>query len=132
MVKPDWSAVVPGVMVGTAIVLPCAVLSVVLTTDDTSPNWALLFQFIILAGFLSAGFVSGRRRSDTPMLHGTYAALGSWVIMQTFGTVRRLAAGDSVAWLAYPAVGLLAATCGVMGALAGDWVRRRRRRTHAA
>ncbi len=118
----------PGVATGTGIVLPAAILSLLLADRDTSLNWALVFQFVILVGFASAGFVSGRRRSDTPMFHGIAAALGCWIILQTFGAIRRLIADEAVSLATYPAVALLAATCGVVGALTADWTRRRARR----
>lgn len=119
---------IPGIATGTGIVLPAAILSLLLADRETSLNWALVFQFIILLGFASAGFVSGRRRSDTPMFHGIAAALGCWIILQTFGAIRRLIADETVSLAAYPAVALLAATCGVVGALTADWTRRRARR----
>lgn len=120
----------PGVLAGTSIIVPAAILSLLFADEDTNLNWALVFQFVILLGFAVAGFVSGRRRSDSPMLHGTYAALGCWVIVQTFGAMRRIASSDDIAWTSYPAVALLAAACGVMGAVVGDWHRRRLRRSH--
>jgi hypothetical protein len=127
----DWSAVIAGMVAGTAIIIPSALLSLLFVDSSSSLNWALVFQFVILGGFGVAGFVSGRRRSDTPMLHGTYAALGCWIIVQTFGAVRRLSEGQDVAWASYPAVALLAATFGMAGGLLADWHRRRTRRLSA-
>ena len=87
---------------------------------------ALAFVFLALTilGFIVAGFGAGRMRSDTPMAHGLVSAVVCWAVVQGFGVLKRLAQGDSVNWVALPVLAIIAATCGVLGALFADWYRR--------
>ncbi len=107
------------------IVVPSAILATLLVSDGSSTAWSLLFGVLTLVGFIVAGFGAGRLRSDTPMAHGAAAAVVAYAVLQVFGLVRRLAAGDSINWLSYPLTALLAATMGIIGALFAEWYGRR-------
>ena len=121
----DWGVVRQGAIAGLVLIIPAALLSAIATSSDSNTNLAFLFSFLILIGFSIAGFVAGSRRSDTPMMHGAAAAVACYVVVQLFGLLRRLAAGESVNFLTYPLAVLFAATCGVAGAVLADWNRRR-------
>ncbi|MFT7601262.1 MAG: hypothetical protein ACI8TP_004213 [Acidimicrobiales bacterium] len=121
----DWPVVRFGAGYGLALIIPAALISAVLASSDSSSNLAFLFSFLILIGFVVAGYVAGNRRTDTPMMHGAAAALSCYVVVQLFGLLRRLAAGDDINLFTYPLAALFAATCGVAGAVFADWNRRR-------
>lgn len=125
----DWPVIRAAATAGLIIIIPAAVLSEVLVGDGGAANWAFLFWFVILIGFVIAGFGAGARRSDTPLMHGATAALVAYVVVQLFGFIKRLIAGETINVFTYPLMALLSATCGVAGAVFADWNRRRNIRT---
>ena len=72
-----------------------------------------------------AGFVAGRLRPDTPMLHGALGAGLAFVAAQAFGLVLTALRDEPISWVAVPLTALLAVSVGVAGALASDLVHRR-------
>lgn len=107
------------------IVIPAAILSAVFVDNSSANLWSFLFAFIVLLGFFIAGFGAGRLRNDTPMMHGSIAAMACYLVVQLFGTVRRIAQGDSINLVSYPLMLMIAATCGVAGAVFADWSARK-------
>lgn len=126
MPRLDWTVIRTAATAGLLVVIPAAVLAELLVgdTDETS-GWQLLFFAITLLGFVIAGFGAGRLRSDTPMAHGAAAAAVTWVVVQVFGTARRLLADEPVSWLALVFAAMLAVTAGIAGGAFADWFRRR-------
>ncbi len=125
----DWTVIRSSATVGLLIVVPAAVISDLLF-DRTDALWlSLLFAIATLLGFMAAGYAAGRQRTDIPMSHGAMAALVCYAVVQVFGTIKRLLAGEEVNVLAYPFIAMIALTCGLAGALLADWHVRRTRRT---
>jgi hypothetical protein len=122
----DWTVIRTAATAGLIVVIPAAVIAeLVLGDTDATSGWRLVFFAITLLGFVIAGFGAGRLRSDTPMAHGATAAAVTWAVVQVFGTARRLAAGESVSWLAIVFAAMLAITAGIAGGAFADWFRRR-------
>lgn len=116
-------AVAVGAGVALAICVPAAILAQVLdragTIDDDS-SWLLVLFVVILLGMGIGGYVAAVRRLDAPLTNGAVAALSAYLLVQTIGAVRLLAAGDDVTWAAIPFFALLAAAAGMAGGLVAD------------
>ncbi len=125
MPKIDWLTIRTSATAGLIIIIPAAVLSVIFVGENGSSGWSILFVVAILLGFFIAGFGAGRLRDDTPMMHGSLAAMACYVVVQIFGAVRRLATGDPINLISYPLVLMIAATVGIAGALFADWSARK-------
>ena len=120
----DWTIIRTAATGGLIIIVPGAFLSRLAFQDGPQAvTW--LFLFLVLSGFGVAGYIAGRLRQDTPMLHGSISALLAFAVAQVFGIVSALARGDSISWIAIPLTALLAAMFGVAGSLASDVVHRR-------
>lgn len=128
MVNLDFTVIRTAATAGLLVIVPSTILAE-LVNDDTAnggPRRLLAFLFLALTllGFMIAGFGAGRMRSDTPMAHGIVAAVLCWAVVQGFGILKRLAQGDDIPWVALPVLAIVAATCGLFGALFADWYRR--------
>lgn len=124
----DWTVIRTAATGGLLVIIPGAfVSSVLLNNDATGLSW--LFLCIVFVGFGVAGFVGGRLRPDTPMLHGALGGLLAFVVTQVFGLMTVLSRGGSVVWIAIPLTALLAISLGVGGALLSDIMHRRTVRT---
>ncbi len=123
--KIDWLTIRTAATAGLIIIIPSAILSTVLIGENGSFAWSALFAFLILLGFFVAGFGAGRLRSDTPMMHGSIAAMSCYAVVQIFGIGRRLVAGESINPVSYPLFLMIAATCGIAGAVFADWSARK-------
>ncbi len=110
------------------IVVPAALIAQFLRSTAVG-GLAWLFLFIVLVGFVVAGFGAGFLRSDTPMKHGAISAIVAYVMIQIFGAVWRLARGEDINPITYPLLALMAGSFGLVGGLFGDWHRRRTQRT---
>ena len=130
MASLDWAAIRTAVLVGLALIGSVAVVASVATDDP--PGWAVwAFVLVAAVGFVAAGGVAGWARSDRPMIHGLTAAGLTVLVLLAVGVAR---GGDDGRGYSYAAAGvavLIAASCGVAGAVGADWLRRRaaRRRT---
>lgn len=125
----DWNVIRSAAATGLLIIVPAAVVSALIFDENSDSSWAILFGFVVLTGFVTAGYLAGAKRSDTPMMHGAAAALACYVVVQLFGLLRRLAAGDDINLISYPVSALFAATFGVAGGVFADWNRRRQLRS---
>ncbi|MGH1494179.1 MAG: hypothetical protein ACRBK7_33110, partial [Acidimicrobiales bacterium] len=112
---------------GLIIIVPGAFLAALLLTGG-SAAWAWLFLALVLIGFVVAGYVAGRLRDDTPIIHGAVSALIAFVVAQAFGIATTAARGGSISWVTIPLTALLAISMGVVGSLVSDRVRRRQAR----
>lgn len=126
-----WTVIARATLLGVAVIaIPALVASALIDTGASGPlPW--LFLTVAMAGFLAAGWVAGKAQQATPMLHGGVAALATYAIVQIGGAIRRIADGEDLEVIAVAVTALLALSCGVGGALAADWVRRRRQATSA-
>lgn len=125
MASLDWAAIRRAVVVGLAVIGPALVVAS-LATDDP-PAWAVwAFLAVAVCGFLAAGAVAGRARSDIPMIHGMTAAGLTALILLIVGAIRGAIDDGGFNLVAAGFAVLVAANCGVAGALGADWLRRRR------
>ena len=124
----DLRAVAAGAGAALAIAVPAAILAQVLdeagTVDDNS-SWLMVLFVVILLGMGIGGHVAADRRLDAPLTNSAVAAIAAYLLVQTIGAVRLLAAGDQVTWAAIPFFALLSASAGMAGGLVAD--RRARR-----
>jgi len=127
----SWTVVARAALIGSAVVAAPAVVASALL-DDASGSITWLFLVLALAGFLAAGWTAGQTDGATPMLHGALAALATYAVVQIAGVIRRIVGGDDVEVVAVGVTALLSLCCGVGGALAADWFRRRRMASDAA
>lgn len=124
----DWTVIRTAATGGLLVLVPGALGATVLFKDPPAAlTW--LFVGLVLGGFTVAGYVAGRLRPDTPMLHGAISGLLAFLVAQLFGLVVLLANGDRIVWVAVPLTALLSASFGVAGALLSDLVHRRTIRT---
>ncbi len=124
----DWTVIRSSALAGLMIVVPAALIAQFLRSTAVG-GLAWLFLFIVLVGFVVAGFGAGFLRSDTPMKHGAISAIVAYVMIQIFGAVWRLARGEGINPITYPLLALMAGSFGLVGGLFGDWHRRRTQRT---
>ncbi len=125
----NWSVVRTAAASGLVIVIPLTILSLVVLDDDSSSYAKLGFFGLTMFGFAAAGYGGGKLAPHAPMAHGAFGAAGTYVVIQTFGVLRRLISGDEINAIGYPLQALIAAGCGIFGAAFADWVRRSGRPT---
>jgi putative membrane protein (TIGR04086 family) len=84
----DVRTVVAGSLVSLAIIVPVALIArLVVGDDDTSSAWSGAFTiFIMVATLVGSGF-AGRRRPDTPMIHGAAAGALTYVAARVVSAV---------------------------------------------
>lgn len=128
MSRLDWTIVRTAATGGLLILVPGALGAGLLVDDGSSAAWAWPFAVIILIGFGVAGYVAGRLRPDTPMLHGAVGAFLAYLVAQVLAAVAGLVDGGGLNWAAASLTALLAVTLGVAGALLSDVVHRHRLR----
>ncbi|MGI9598863.1 MAG: hypothetical protein ACR2QK_22045 [Acidimicrobiales bacterium] len=125
MSRFDWTIVRTAATGGLIIIVPGAFIADQLLDGSAARGWTWLFLVLVLAGFAAAGYIAGRLRTDTPMLHGATSAFVAFVVAQAFGIVVTMARGGSINWITIPLTALVAVSMGVAGALLSDRVHRR-------
>ena len=130
MTRIDWTVVRTAATGGLIVIVPGALVSGLVA--ERWPGWPLwLFLAVVVCGFAAAGFVAGRLRDDTPILHGSLAAALAFAVALAIGLGLASSRGQHVNWMAAPVTAVLAVTVGVAGALVGDRLHRsHRRREH--
>ncbi len=94
-----------------------------------APGWLIwLYAVLLITGFALAGASAASLRPDTPVVHGGLSALIAFVTAALIGIVVAVLRDESVRLVALPISASLALTTGVAGALAADYVRRRKAR----
>lgn len=124
MTRIDWTVVRTAATGGLIVIVPGALVSGLLAERWTGwPLW--LFLAVTIIGFAAAGFVAGRLRDDTPILHGFLSAALTFAVALMIGLALASARGQHVSWITAPVTAVLAVTAGVAGALIGDRIHRR-------
>lgn len=115
----DPRAVLVGGLVALVIAVPPAVAAQVWSDRGTleGSNLVLLLFALVLVAFVAGGWFAARRAAAAPLLNGAVAAVAAFVLVQAYGVVRRLADGDELRWVGMVVAGLLAASCGTVGAV---------------
>ena len=90
----DWKAVAAGAVVTIAVGVLVSVAAAAVGIGQDS-NAIFAFYLVDLVGAVVGGFVAGRRRMDTPMLHGAVAAFCAFVVIAIVGSAINDAAGTS-------------------------------------
>ena len=129
MPEIDWTVVRSAALAGLTVLVPITILSLWIIGDDSSSYTKLGFFGLTMFGFAAAGYGAGKLAPQAPMAHGALGAMGTWLVIQGFGIIRRLVAGDSIGWLGYPLQAMIAAGCGIFGAVFADWISRSGRPT---
>lgn len=113
--KLDWRAILLGATTGLAIAFPGLILGGLLGSG--------IFALVVLAGFVSAGYVAGSKRPDAPLSHGIMAALVTFAVAETIAIAIIVAKGNDV----HPAVYVfLAGVAAGLGLTGGSLSERRR------
>ena len=76
---------------------------------------AVVFVLLVFAGLITAGFVAGSKRPDTPLSHGIVAALGTYVVSAAIAITLLIAKGDSINPAVYVFDAGVAAGMGLFG-----------------
>ena len=134
----DWRVVARGALIGFAVIVPVTTLEALLRHEirqfDTS-GWIYPLFVLVLVGYGTAGWLAGRARPDSPLMHGTLAGLGAFALWVPTRIViwairedgRGLFSGDHAALRPgqlYGAI-VIAASIGMLGAWLGCWIARR-------
>jgi putative membrane protein (TIGR04086 family) len=114
-VNVDRRAVIAGAQLGLLVAAAAIVVAQAITSfTDGDANIPL--YFVMLGGLGAGGQVAARRRPESPLTHGTLAALSALAVLILVITALRLALGRELAdpiSLVFHA--LMAATAGIIG-----------------
>jgi hypothetical protein len=109
-----------GTVTALVVALPAGILNQLLVSNGDvtggSP-WAVLFWILIVLGAAAGGWAVIRLSPRAHLGWAAGAGAGAYVVVQAIGVVRRLIAGDTISWLAYPFLLLLMAVCGMLGGM---------------
>ncbi len=123
----DWSAVWRPALSVCVFLLPVGILQTVLVHDKSIAKGGgvnLLLFGVILFLTAVAGFGAGRLTSYDLAKHGAAAGALAYAIVQGVGIIHHVIIGESLDPVGYVYLGLLSATCGMLGAM----LERRQRR----
>lgn len=109
-----------GVVTTLTLAVPAALLNQWLVSGsdggDRKPL-AMLLWLVILLGAGAGGWATVRLCESAPLSHASGSAALAYALVQGFGIVRRLLAGEPLAWVGYVFLLLLMATCGMLGGM---------------
>lgn len=114
--NPDLAAAGRGGAAALALLVPGVVLGELAGPGSLLRSLSLV---VVLAGFALGGAAAGRAAAHDRLPSGALAAGGAYLVVQAVGVVLRLARGESVSWIGFPLLFLLAASIGMVGAWAG-------------
>ena len=114
----DWKAVATGAVVTVAVGVLASVVAAVIDLPKDSNGWFIFF-WVDVIGAAIGGFIAGRRRLDTPLMHGALVGACSYVVIAIFATTITLVSGN-----AGPAIAqvLFAILWLALGGTIGGWV----------
>lgn len=117
-----------GTVTALVVAFPAGVFNQFLvSTGDVEGGspWAIFFWILILFGGAAGGWTVIRLSPSAALSYAAGAAALAYAVVQAVGILRRLAIDEPISWLAFPFLGLLMATCGMLGGMfAGRTVRR--------
>jgi len=115
----DLNVVTAGAMMTLLLTGPAAIIRSSIDDSSGTSAWVVALYLVIIAGYLLGGALAGRQHPSTAFTHGAAATVLAFVILQSFGVVRRLSDGRGVSIGALVFNALLAASIGVIGAWFG-------------
>ena len=89
-----------GAALEIAIAVPAALVVSALRQDDMAAEsnlWLVAFFLALVVGPAAAGWLVGRKRPDTPVLHAAAATGAAWAILTTMRLVRASFGSEEVA-----------------------------------
>lgn len=108
-------AVGRGMALALAIVVPAALVQLAIG----SPALRSLLFIVVLVGFGAGGHRAARLAPAAPFTNAALAALAAFALAQLVGlVVGTLTGGDGIAPVRLAFLGLLATSCGMVGAMA--------------
>jgi len=116
--RVDWKAVAMGSVVTIDVGILASVIAAVVDLPKDSNGWFVFF-WIDVIGASVGGFIAGRRRLDTPLMHGALVGACSYVVIAAFATTITLVsghAGPSVAQVLFAILWL------ALGCMISGWV----------
>jgi putative membrane protein (TIGR04086 family) len=116
--RVDWKAVAAGAVVAIAVGVLASVVAAVIDLPKDSNGWYVFF-WIDIIGAPFGGFIAGRRRLDTPLLHGALVGACAYVVIAAFATTITLVsghAGPGVAQVLFAILWL------ALGGTIGGWI----------
>jgi putative membrane protein (TIGR04086 family) len=116
--RVDWKAVAAGAVVTIAVGVLASVVAAVIDLPKDSNGWYVFF-WIDIIGAAVGGFIAGRRRLDTPLLHGALVGACAYVVIAAFATTITLVsghAGPGVAQVLFAILWL------ALGGTIGGWI----------
>jgi putative membrane protein (TIGR04086 family) len=118
-VRVDRRAVLAGALVGfvvaAASILLWQLCDAVFVLGDSS--LVFVFYAVVLAGWIAAGYVAGRRSPDAPYSHAVLASVVSFVPIAAVGLVVAAARGDDIPAIEMVFNLLVAGSAGILGGL---------------
>ena len=114
----DWKAVATGAVVTVAVGVLASVVAAVIDLPKDSNGWYVFF-WIDVIGAGVGGYIAGRRRLDTPMMHGALVGACAYVVIAAFAITITLVsghAGPGVAQVLFAILWL------ALGGTIGGWV----------
>ncbi len=109
-----------GFAVAAAMILLWQLCDAVFDLGDSS--LVFVFYVVVLAGWVAAGVVAGRRAPAAPYTHGVLAAVASFLPLAVIGVVLALAKGDELPAVEMGFNLLVAGSAGILGGVVAGGV----------
>lgn len=122
----DRRALGQGASVALLFAVPFSIGASLLNAHDDKSPWVGVLWLGALAGFtLGAAIAAWAQTTGYPMVHGMFAAGGTYLAAQGVFTIIRLARGASVSWLGLFFTFTTVMLAGVIGGAIGSALRKR-------
>jgi hypothetical protein len=120
----DGEAIARGCAVGALIAVPAGVLAFLGGEGGSGtghvPGWASLLALVAIVGLgIGAAVAARRQQLRAPLQHGIVTALVVFAVIQGFGIVRRVVAGESISWSRILSSAVLTMVAGTVGGAIG-------------